>query len=54
MNITFETLDYHYRPTEINFTLEIKNPKKEKYTLLDKIKEAVAGFFKKFWKLIYR
>lgn len=54
MNITFETLDYHYRPTEINFTLEIKDPKKEKYTLLDKIKEAIAGFFKKLWKLICR
>lgn len=54
MNIIFETLDYHYRPTEINFTLEIKEQQKEKYTLLDKIKEAISDFFKKLWKLICR
>lgn len=54
MNIIFETLDYHYRPTEINFTLEIKEQQKEKYTLLDKIKEAIADFFKKLWKFICR
>lgn len=54
MNITFETLDYHYRPTEINFTLEITESKKEKCTLLDKIKEAIADFFKKLWKFICR
>lgn len=54
MNIIFETLDYHYQPTEINFTLEIKEQQKEKYTLLDKIKEAIADFFKKLWKFICR
>lgn len=54
MNIIFETLDYHYRPTEINFTLEIKEQQKEKCTLLDKIKEAIADFFKKLWKFICR
>lgn len=54
MNIVFETLDYHYQPTEINFTLEIKEQQKEKYTLLDKIKEAIADFFKKLWKFICR
>lgn len=54
MNIIFETLDYHYRPTEINFTLEIKEQQKEKYTLLAKIKEAIADFFKKLWKFICR
>lgn len=54
MNIIFETLDYHYRPTEINFTLEITESKKEKCTLLDKIKEAIADFFKKLWKFICR
>ena len=54
MNIIFETLDYHYRPTEINFTLEIKEQQKEKYTLLDKIKEAISDFFKKLWKFICR
>lgn len=54
MNIIFETLDYHYRPTEINFTLEIKEQQKEKYTLLDKIKEVISDFFKKLWKIICR
>lgn len=54
MNVIFETLDYHYQPTEINFTLEIKEPKKVKYTILDKIKEAISDFFKKLWKLICR
>ena len=54
MNIIFETLDYHYQPTEINFTLEIKEQQKEKYTLLDKIKEVISDFFKKLWKIICR